>query len=404
MSKITYPDKVTGGQFTAANANEIKSVVNTNDDTLVTLSPANFGSFSTTINFTKAYQYLATSHTITGATQFTVSLTDAIVGAVTKISVTANGINEPTFTGGINKTNTYVYNNTNAVVNHLVFFYDGTAVWVNCWQLSGQGTTIIPTLSTPANFVANPASSSAITMTWSDVANESSYLIQRSLNGTTGWSTIATIASNAVTYTDTNLTPSTHYYYRLAAEGDGVNYLTSAWTTADATTNSSGISLQDFVISTSSNITKTGTTYSQTTPVSAYSGFALGTKKLATSADGYVQMSLATTSDYNAILGLSTSNSNTNYTGYKYFVWANDQSNYYVGADGGNIEDTGVAPQIGDLFRLRRTSGTVYAEYYRNGSWTVIKTFGTTYTSNLYWLINTYSNFVADTPKGYNVS
>lgn len=96
-----------------------------------------------------------------------------------------------------------------------------------------------PKLATPELTVA-PASSSSITASWADVANESNYELQRSADGSTGWTTINSPAANAVSYSDTGLVASTEYFYRLRAVGDGTTFLNSNWSTiVSATTSAS---------------------------------------------------------------------------------------------------------------------------------------------------------------------
>jgi hypothetical protein len=58
-------------------------------------------------------------------------------------------------------------------------------------------------------------SQTQITLDWTDASGEGSYRIQRSANGTSGWTTRGTVAANATTFTDTGLTVNTRYYYRV---------------------------------------------------------------------------------------------------------------------------------------------------------------------------------------------
>ncbi len=81
----------------------------------------------------------------------------------------------------------------------------------------------IATVTTPA-FPSQPASVTAtataegtITLTWADTTNETGYRMERSLNGTTGWSQVGTPAANATSFSDTGLAENTRYYYRLIA-------------------------------------------------------------------------------------------------------------------------------------------------------------------------------------------
>src|SRR5204862_100663 len=71
----------------------------------------------------------------------------------------------------------------------------------------------------------------AITLHWSDVDSETSYVVQRSSDNTT-WSTLATLAADTTTYTDTGLTEATLYYYRVIANnaiGNSAPASTNRW-------------------------------------------------------------------------------------------------------------------------------------------------------------------------------
>lgn len=99
---------------------------------------------------------------------------------------------------------------------------------------SGSGGT---SLSTPALSVS-VISSSQINVSWTNVANETGYQLQRSLNGLS-WTTIATPGVNVTTYNDTGLSASTLYYYRIKAVGNGTSYLDSGYGSGSGTTSSS---------------------------------------------------------------------------------------------------------------------------------------------------------------------
>jgi phosphodiesterase/alkaline phosphatase D-like protein len=60
-------------------------------------------------------------------------------------------------------------------------------------------------------------SSREIQVTWSDVAYESSYRVERSATGTSGWTTVGTVGADTLTFNNPGLTPSTKYYYRVIA-------------------------------------------------------------------------------------------------------------------------------------------------------------------------------------------
>jgi len=68
----------------------------------------------------------------------------------------------------------------------------------------------------PSNLGATALSSSQINLSWADNSgNEDGFKIER-WNGS-GWAQINMVGANATTYTDSGLTPSTAYYYRVRA-------------------------------------------------------------------------------------------------------------------------------------------------------------------------------------------
>ena len=100
-------------------------------------------------------------------------------------------------------------------------------------------TTGLIQLSTPT-LTPTVISGVQIDLSWTNVSNESSYMLEWSPTGAGSWTQIGgTIAANTTTYSHTSLTASTTYYYRISAIGDGVTYSTSGFGTANATTTSS---------------------------------------------------------------------------------------------------------------------------------------------------------------------
>jgi hypothetical protein len=78
-----------------------------------------------------------------------------------------------------------------------------------------------PIVGPPGTFVAVTASSSTIVLTWTDVAAESGYRVDRSSDGRTGWVTIANVAADVTVHNDTGLPAGVTFYYRLVATGVG---------------------------------------------------------------------------------------------------------------------------------------------------------------------------------------
>ncbi|KAA9132739.1 M6 family metalloprotease domain-containing protein [Marinihelvus fidelis] len=88
----------------------------------------------------------------------------------------------------------------------------------------------------PSGFSASAASASRIDLAWSDNAdNENGYRLERSPNGSSGWSVIASLGANTSGYSDTGLAASTTYFYRVAAfNGAGDSAYAGGSATTDA--------------------------------------------------------------------------------------------------------------------------------------------------------------------------
>jgi hypothetical protein len=69
----------------------------------------------------------------------------------------------------------------------------------------------------PTGLLASPLSSSSVKLAWNDVADQTSYIVQRRTEDPTGWRDVATLAENATAYSDTNLVAGMQYFYRVQA-------------------------------------------------------------------------------------------------------------------------------------------------------------------------------------------
>ncbi len=79
-------------------------------------------------------------------------------------------------------------------------------------------TTTLSTLDAPSNLKAERVSVSWVELSWQDNSlDESSFLLERSPDGLTGWEEIAQLAADVNTYTDSGLSAVTPYYYRVRA-------------------------------------------------------------------------------------------------------------------------------------------------------------------------------------------
>jgi hypothetical protein len=109
--------------------------------------------------------------------------------------------------------------------------------WISLGGLKNDTTA--PT--TPVIAVAVISSTEldiSLTTPSTDSGGLKQYVLERSPNGSTSWTTLATGAS-IFTYADTGLTASTTYYYRCTASDFAANSSVSA--TVNATTSSSGL-------------------------------------------------------------------------------------------------------------------------------------------------------------------
>src|SRR5205823_303861 len=81
----------------------------------------------------------------------------------------------------------------------------------------------------PSNLAAAAVSSSQINLTWADNAsNEAAYTVQRSPNGSTGWTVVtSTLPANTTSYADTGLSPGTYYYQVQASNDNGSSALSN---------------------------------------------------------------------------------------------------------------------------------------------------------------------------------
>ena len=83
-----------------------------------------------------------------------------------------------------------------------------------------SATTTVDTSIAP-EFTSATGSATSIELAWSDVDGELGYRIERSPDGTSGWTEIGTTGMGVTSYTDSGLVPATTYYYRVVALTSG---------------------------------------------------------------------------------------------------------------------------------------------------------------------------------------
>lgn len=191
-------------------------------------------SYNTAITFTSMVAIMA-PHTVSAAITFSKNTTGAVAGAGTLLRLTANGTNTPNFSAFKKSSASKDWNNTNGVVNVVVFFFDGVEYWYFIWQdISVAGG--LPALPAPSGFTATAASQTLINLAWADIASESSYTIDYSTDGGANWFNLTNPAANSTTANHANLSAGTTIHYRLKAKGDGVSNTDSVYIYANAST------------------------------------------------------------------------------------------------------------------------------------------------------------------------
>jgi len=112
-----------------------------------------------------------------------------------------------------------------SVANGSTYYYVVSAV--NSVGPSGNSTQVSATPqalpAAPTSLTATPVSRSQINLTWADnSSNETGFKIERSTNNRT-FTQIATVGANATSYSNTGLSRSTTYYYRVRATNTAGN-------------------------------------------------------------------------------------------------------------------------------------------------------------------------------------
>jgi hypothetical protein len=103
---------------------------------------------------------------------------------------------------------------------------DGVTYLNSAYSTTANSTTSSLTqLATPTLNTPTVISGTELDLGWSTVSNITSWKLEWSANGTTGWTQIGGIIGVAtLSYNHTSLTAGTQYFYRLTAIGDGVTY------------------------------------------------------------------------------------------------------------------------------------------------------------------------------------
>ncbi len=87
------------------------------------------------------------------------------------------------------------------------------------WSFTTSSSQSPP--STPTALSATAISQNQINLSWSNVANETGYRVERSPDGSTAWTEIANLAADVISYSDQQVASQNTYYYRVRAFNAG---------------------------------------------------------------------------------------------------------------------------------------------------------------------------------------
>jgi hypothetical protein len=103
--------------------------------------------------------------------------------------------------------------------------------------------TTVP--AAPANVTAQTLSETSVTVSWGDVTGENGFVVERSPDGSTGWTQVGTTSADVTNFVNTGLNPGTTYWYRIrAVDASGSSTpstATSVTTTADVVATPTGL-------------------------------------------------------------------------------------------------------------------------------------------------------------------
>jgi len=87
------------------------------------------------------------------------------------------------------------------------------------WSFTTAGTEAAP--NAPSGLSATAISSGQINLAWNDVATEAGYRVERSPDGSSGWTEIATLSANQTAFSDSQVSAQQTYFYRVRASNSG---------------------------------------------------------------------------------------------------------------------------------------------------------------------------------------
>lgn len=113
----------------------------------------------------------------------------------------------------------YVDNNLAAATK---YYYRVTALGIlGNSAISAVAGTMTDNIPAPTGLVVTAVDGASLRLVWNDVAGETGFVVERSLDGKDDWLQAAAVNAGVTTYLDTGLSAATVYYYRVKAQGPG---------------------------------------------------------------------------------------------------------------------------------------------------------------------------------------
>lgn len=148
---------------------------------------------------------------IVSTTEITITWTDIADDQAYVVERSTDGISYSEINTTANNVTTYADSGLSPAQIYYYRVKAAGGTYSNVLSGTPGGTAVTVPQITSINMV----SSTEITITWSDLAGDQAYQVERSTDGIS-YSVINTTANNVTTYADTGLTASTQYYYRVA--------------------------------------------------------------------------------------------------------------------------------------------------------------------------------------------
>jgi hypothetical protein len=211
------PDEVSVGTGPTRSANTVGSVV---DPSVATSPDPGSAPPITTAGADTPEAVAAESHSSTAihiewrevatATAYSIKRTDEQPGSTTPWAV-------------VGKTNGDVTDYTDKNLE------PATTYWYRVSAITTSGAAVASDIVSATTSVAPPeapsvmavATSTTVDLSWVDGSSETGYRIERSTEGSSGWTVIGTTGMDVTAYTDSALLPETTYLYRVVATNAG---------------------------------------------------------------------------------------------------------------------------------------------------------------------------------------